>query len=288
MIIPDDYLVYPTRLSGFRWFPRKWFIEKGLNVESEIEESVSLKMGKLQHSINERFFSEINPDLANTATESHFLDVVKFLHQDMKDYTIPAIKVPEIDEMCRNFAIYNANLYRHLLKENKTSQFYPMGVEVTLKSKNFPVAARIDRINKSFNGIDYKTDKIFPKMLFIPDNQLNAQELLDKKYYYESLMSQAVFAAILIEEHYGKLPEQFLFMYLRHLNVDGSRGMIPVSITQEKVNMVKTWVNEMLADIRVDNFPSCRTKNPKACYKFNAPCLYRTFCDVISLCIYEI
>jgi len=168
-------------------------------------------------------------------------------------------------------------------------KFYPKAVELELKSKLLPIGARIDRINQSFNCVDYKSDFFNPaEILFKPVAEQDDEDKAKFKYYMEALTIQAIFAAILIEEEYGILPKTFIYAYLRHLNKDGSKGIIEVEITREKIDRVKAWLNEMIEDVKADRFPHCTEKNPRACYYYNSPCEFRTFCDSVSLCIFSI
>ena len=287
MEIDPAYKIYPTSHILFRWFCRKWAL-KISHAEPEKPQHPAALLGILIHKICEQFYDEIDLNQATLPPENHFLEIVKVLRNNMWDYRIPQDKTPIADEMLSNFAMNNAYTYRQLKASNQLENFKPFSREEEIISPTMPIAARIDRINKSFNGIDYKTDAMFPTVLSIPRASLSIQDQIKFDYYSEYLLIQAVYAAILIEEKYHKLPARFIFMYLRHLNVDASTGIIPVTITKEKIELVKSWVTQMLKDIEADNIPSCLTKNPKACYMFNTSCQFKNKCDSINLCIYSI
>lgn len=287
MKIDPTFKSYPTSLSLEIFFPRKWLL-KISHAEPEKPQHPAALLGILIHKICDQFYDEIDTNQANLSPENHFLEIVKVLRNNMWDYRIPQDKTPIADEILSNFAMNNAYTYRQLKASNQLENFKPFSREEEIISTTMPIAARIDRINKSFNGIDYKTDAMFPSVLSKPRASLSPEDQLKFDYYSKSLLIQAVYAAILIEEKYGKLPARFLFMYLRHLNVDASTGIIPVTITREKIDLVKTWITKFFKDIETDNFPACTTINPKACYMFNSPCEYKNRCDSIGLCIYSI
>lgn len=288
MKISPDYKIYPTSLVEFRWKPRSWYIKQLRSVEKEHEDSPQLRVGKVVHKVLESFYDEINPELAKSSTESHFLDIVKVLKQRLWDYKIPAEKSPIVDEMLRNFALNSAYNYRDLLNKHMESQFMPLVTEKELISKKYPIGAIIDKINQSHNALDYKSDAIFPEILYAKRETLKDYDIIKYDYYYEYLVIQATFAAILIEENYGKLPQRFIFVYLRHLNVDGSKGTIIINITPEKKTQVLSWANQMLEDIKNDKIPSCLKRDPKACFKYNSICQYKSFCDSIGLCVFSL
>lgn len=286
MIIAPDYKIYPTRLSEFRWFPRVWFVGQLKTVESETEQGEGARAGTFIHKICENFFKEINFDEADKNTEAHFLDIITYLSNNNWDYNIHPKKAEIINETLRNFALNAAYSYRTM--QDRRNKFIPFSTEEEITSSKFPIGAKIDRINQSFNGVDYKTDAKFPMILTRNRTDLSPSELVEYDYYYEHLLSQGVISSLLIEEKYGTLPKVFLFVYLRHLNLDGTKGIIPVYITPEKINTVKGWINQMLTDITNDNFPSCKIRNPRACYHYNQPCKYKLFCETLPLCVFEL
>ncbi len=286
MQIDPNYKIYPTRLSQKRWFPRIWFLDQLKTVESETKEGEGTRTGKFIHKICENFFREINFEEADKNPESHFLDIVTYLSNNNWDYNINPKKVDTINEILRNFALNSAYSYRNM--QDRHNKFIPLSLEEEIVSTKFPIAAKIDRINKSLTGVDYKTDAKFPMILTRNRADLNPSELIEYDYSHEHLLSQGVISSLLIEEKYGTLPKVFIFVYLRHLNLDGTRGIIPVYITQDKINTILDWVKEMLEDITKDNFPSCRIRNPGACYAYNQPCKYKMFCESLPLCIFEL
>lgn len=287
MELAPDFVLYPTRLSQCRWFPRQWVLDR-LHATPETARSPALRVGVMVHKINEQFFQEIDPNQAELSPENHFMEIVRTLRQNMWDYGVSQDKVPIIDEMLGNFAANNAYTYRSLKLSGQLSQFMPYSCEEEIISKKLPIGARIDRINQSFNAIDYKTDAMFPKILNEPRASLSPDEQLKFDYLYEHLLIQGVFAAILIEEKYKKLPARVIFVYLRHLVVDGSGGTIVINITPEKVELVKSWIAKMFEDVKADNFPACNIRNPKACYAYGEPCKFKNRCDATRLCIYSI
>ncbi len=287
MKIDPTFKSYPTSLSLDIFFPRKWLL-KISHAEPEKPIHPSALLGILVHKICDQFYDEIDTNQANLSPENHFLEIVKVLRNNMWDYRIPQDKTPIADELLSNFAMNNAYTYRQLKASNQLENFKPFSREEEIISPTMPIAARIDRINKSFNIIDYKSDAMFPTVLQKPRASLSPEDQLKFDYYSKSLLIQAVYAAILIEEKYGKLPAKALFLYLRHLNVDASSGVIQIAITREKIDLVKTWITKFFKDIETDNFPACTTINPKACYMFNSACEYKNKCDSIGLCIYSI
>lgn len=288
MQISEGYKIYPTRLSQFRWFPKLWVIEQLKTVPPEKAESDAAKAGILTHTILQQFFKEINFAEANKNPDTHFLDIVTYLSNNLWDYSINADKINIVNGMLQNFALNAAYGYKHMQPSDKHKKFMPLALEEEIISKNKPVAARIDRINQSHTVVDYKTDAMFPTILSLDRNKLNLEDQIKYDYYYEHLLSQAIISSILVEEKYGTLPKMFLFVYLRHINLDGTSGIIPITITQDKINLVMSWIDKMLTDIKNDNTPSCKLRNPKACYHFNSPCTYKLFCESLSLCIFEI
>lgn len=288
MIITPDYKIYPTRLSEFRWFSKKWVIGQLKIIPRERTESDSLKAGKLVHLILQKFFGEINFAEADKNPETHFLDIVSYLSNNLWDYSINSDKINVVNGMLQNFALNSAHGYKFMNPLDRYKKFMPLALEEEIISKDKPIAAIIDRINKSFTIIDYKTDVKFPHILGSDRSKLTPEEQIEYDYSYEHLLSQSVISSLLVEEKYGILPKMFLFVYLRHLNLDGTAGIIPITITPEKINLVMSWVNKMLDDIKNDNTPSCKLRNPKACYMYNKPCDYKLFCESLSLCIFEI
>lgn len=287
MKVDPNYLVYPTHLISYRHTPRKYLLRR-LKTEKEQEQSIPARMGNLGHKICEVFYQEVNIEDAKANAESHFLDIVHQKREELWDYKIPPEKAPILDDALRNFALNNVFNFRQLQNSNKLDQFLPLATEIELKSSKHPIAAIVDKVNKSFNAIDYKFDSLYPEILARSPSSLTPSEQIEYTIYYEKLLIQSVYAAILIEEKYGKLPSQFFFVYLKHLTTNGSRGIIPVSITKEKVERVLSWTNDMLRDIALDVFPKCTTKDPNACSKFHSVCEYKNYCDSITTCFFSI
>jgi hypothetical protein len=286
MQISPDYISYPTSVSNFLFFPRK-FILKKLHIQPEAERGPGLLAGVLVHSIAEQLFKNIDPNQASLSPEGHFIDIVKNLRTTKWDYNIPNEKVPIIDEMLQNLAMYTASTYKLLKAQNRLPQFMPFSLEEEIISPTLKIGARIDRINQSKNFIDYKTDALFPEILLRQKSSLTPSELFDYNFSYTHLLIQAVIGAMLIEEKYGVLPSHCSFMYLRYLTITGN-GIITVTISQEKKDLVMSYIAKMLSDIQNDIFPACTSKHPRACYFYNSPCEFKTKCDATSLCILSI
>ncbi len=288
MQIDLNYKIYPTRLSQFRWFPKLWVIEQLKIVPREKIESDSLKAGKLTHLILQQFFKEINFTEADKNPETHFLDIVTYLSNNLWDYSINADKINTVNGMLQNFALNSAHGYKHMPPLDRHKKFMPLALEEEIISKDKPIAAIIDRINQSFTVVDYKTDVNFPTILASDRSKLTPEDQIKYDYSYEHLLSQSIISSLLVEEKYGTLPKMFLFVYLRHLNFDGTAGIVPITITQDKIDLVISWVNKMLEDIKNDNTPSCKVRNPRSCYMYNTPCQYKLFCESLSLCLFQI
>lgn len=289
MEISPDYKVYPTTLIDYRVRPRHYFIKQA-KIEKEYPPGIAALVGKFTHKMCETFFPEVNLDLAKENTEAHFLNIVTTMREIHWNTKIPQERVPIVMAMLRNFAINQVHTYRMLSNKNLVDQFFPLSTEEEIVSKKYPIGVIIDRINKnSFNCIDYKTNFENPsKILRTPSPLLSPADLIKQNHIKDALLIQACLAAIVVEEKYGKLPERFTYVFLRDLNADGTTGTITVNITQEKCDMVLSWVYQMLEDVKADKFPKCTLIDPGACYKYNQPCEYISFCQSMDLCIFNV
>ena len=279
----SDVRIYPHTLTTFRHYPRKFFLDRVLNIKAQDQFNSSLMIGTLVHKILESFYDEINEDLAKEDSLSHFLEVLDYLKKELWNYKIPQNKIPEVDVLLKNFALYAAKNFR----ESPTT-FYPLGREITIKKDDPKIGARIDRISPSLIGSDYKTDRNFPHFVMDLECNLSPKMHLRKKLFIEKLTIQGILGAILIKHQYGKLPKKFSFIYLNELNSDGTRGILNLIVTREKINNVLEWIEDMRNDIKNDNFPHCTVINKNACFDYGVVCPYKLHCDTSNMCFMEI
>lgn len=279
---------YPTSAIEFKWKPRKFYLKRIAKIPPESQQSsIGMDIGKVGHKVCEHFYDEINYDLADTNSESHFLDVVTALREQHWNYDIPFDRVDEVDSFLRNFAVNSAQTFETLKKQNKLDIFAPLHTELEIVSPSLGIGAILDRINKSYNLLDYKTDKYFPDIIYKNPADLTPQEKVKYRFTKDKLLIQSTLGAIVVEEEFGVRPKFFTFAYLRHLNTNGTKGIVRLDVTQENIDSVLAFIQKMKTSIENNEFPKCTDKDPGACYQYNRVCEFKVSCDALGLCIHD-